>query len=252
MLLTGKRTLITGAAQGIGKATALAFAREGADMVLLDRNGPGAEAAAKEATSMGVKATALTCDVTDESQVESSVRDAVAQLGGLDVLVNTAAWLDPPVPVHEMSRDVWDKSITTDLTSVFLCCKHSLQAMVAQGSGGRVINLSSMAGRRGRANRASYGAAKAAIINLTESIASEVSQHGITVNAVCPGGVLGDRSLNIHRQLAERQGRTREEGERDYEQAKARYVTEEKVADLCVFLASLAADRITGEAIGIG
>jgi NAD(P)-dependent dehydrogenase (short-subunit alcohol dehydrogenase family) len=246
------RALITGAAQGIGKATALAYAREGHDLVLIDINGPGADKAAAECQARGAKATAMTCDVTDEAQVESTVKRAAAQLGGLDILVNTAAWLDPPIPVHEMPKEVWDRSITTDLTTVFLCCKHALQVMIPQGTGGRVINLSSGAGRRGRANRASYGAAKAAIINLTESIALEVGQYGITANAICPGGVIGDRSLNIHRQLAERQGRTREEGEREYEQMKSRYVSEEQVAELCVFLASPQASRINGQNIGIG
>jgi NAD(P)-dependent dehydrogenase (short-subunit alcohol dehydrogenase family) len=244
--------LITGAAQGIGKATALAYAREGADLVLIDINRPGVEQAARECQALGAKATGMTCDVTDEAQVEATLKRAAETLGGLDILVNTAAWLDPPIPVHEMPKEVWDRSITTDLTSVFLCSKHALQVMIKQGTGGRVISLSSGAGRRGRANRASYGAAKAAIINLTESIALEVGQYGITANAICPGGVIGDRSLNIHRQLAERQGRTREEGEREYEQMKSRYVSEEKVAELCVFLASPQADRITGQNIGIG
>ena len=246
------KALITGAAQGIGKATALAYAREGFDLVLIDINAAGAEKAAAECQALGAKATPLTCDVTDEAQVEATVKQAAATLGGLDVLVNTAAWLDPPIPVAEMPKEVWDRSITTDLTSVFLCSKHALQVMIPQGTGGRVINLSSGAGRRGRANRSSYGAAKAAIINLTESIALEVGQYGITCNAICPGGVIGDRSLNIHRQMAERQGRSREEGEREYEQMKGRYVSEEQVAELCVFLASPQASRINGQNIGIG
>ncbi|HEX5371028.1 MAG TPA: SDR family oxidoreductase [Dehalococcoidia bacterium] len=246
------RALITGAAQGIGKATALAYARASYDLVLIDINAAGAEKAAAECQALGAKATSLVCDVTDEAQVEGVVKQAAAQLGGLDILVNTAAWLDPPIPVAEMPKEVWDRSITTDLTSVFLCSKHALQVMIPQGTGGRVINLSSGAGRRGRANRSSYGAAKAAIINLTESIALEVGQYGITCNAICPGGVIGDRSLNIHRQLAERQGRSREEGEREYEQMKNRYVTEEQVAELCVFLASPQASRINGQNIGIG
>ncbi len=246
------KALITGGAQGIGKATALAYAREGFDLVLIDINAAGAEKAAAECQALGASATALTCDVTDEAQVEATVKQAAATLGGLDVLVNTAAWLDPPIPVAEMPKEIWDRSITTDLTSVFLCSKHALQVMIPQGTGGRVINLSSGAGRRGRANRSSYGAAKAAIINLTESIALEVGQYGITCNAICPGGVIGDRSLNIHRQLAERQGRSREEGEREYEQMKNRYVSEEQVAELCVFLASPQASRINGQNIGIG
>jgi NAD(P)-dependent dehydrogenase (short-subunit alcohol dehydrogenase family) len=252
MKLAGQRALITGAAQGIGKVIGLAFAQEGAYSVFTDLNGRGAAAAANEAAGLGVKATALTCDVTDEGQVEATIKRACELLGGIDILVNTAAWLDPPLPVHEMPEEVWDKSITTDLNSVFLCSKHALQVMVPQGTGGRVISLSSSAGRRGRANRASYGAAKAAIINLTESISLEVAQYGITVNCICPGGVIGDRALNLHRQAAERAGRTPEEGEREYEQMKSHYVSEQDVAQVAVFLASPAAERITGQAIGIG
>jgi NAD(P)-dependent dehydrogenase (short-subunit alcohol dehydrogenase family) len=253
MRLQGQRVLITGSAQGIGKATALVYAREGASIASIDINGAGAEQTAREAAEMGAPVTlALTCDVTDEAQVEATIKNAAEVLGGLDILVNTAAWLDPPIPVAEMPFEVWNKSITTDLNSVFLCCKHALQVMIPQNQGGRIINLSSGAGRRGRAMRSSYGAAKAAIINLTESLALENGQYGITVNAICPGGVIGDRSLNIHRQMAERQGRSREEGEKEYEQMKARYVTEDKVAELCLFLATPEADRINGQAIGIG
>jgi len=250
--LEGKRALITGAAQGIGKATALAFAKEGANLVLLDLNGSGAEAGASECAELGVKATGLACDMTDEKQVEATFDQASKALGGLDILVNTAAWLDPPIPVHEMPKEVWDKSISTDLTTVYLGCKHGLRIMIPQGTGGRVLNMSSMAGRRGRAFRASYGAAKAAIINLSESIALEVQQYGITVNSVCPGAVVGERARNISRDLAARVGRTREQGDADYEEAKVSFVTEERVAELLVFLASPVADKITGQNIGIG
>jgi NAD(P)-dependent dehydrogenase (short-subunit alcohol dehydrogenase family) len=252
MQLEGKRALITGAAQGIGRATALAYAREGARLALLDINGPGAEAIARECASLGTSAAGYACDMTDEAQVEATFDQARRALGGLDIVVNTAAWLDPPIPVHEMPREVWDKSMATDLTTVFLGCKHGVQIMIAQGTGGRVINMSSVAGRRGRAFRASYGAAKAAIINLSESVALEVQQYGITVNAVCPGGVVGDRARNIARDLAVRAGRTREDGDADYEKAKINFVTEERVADLLVFLASPVADKITGQNIGIG
>lgn len=252
MQLEGKRALITGAAQGIGKATALAFAREGAALALLDLNGPGAEAAAKECEALGAKATSHTCDMTDEGQVEAAFAEASRALGGLDILVNTAAWLDPPIPVHEMPKEIWDKSMNTDLTTVYLGCKHGLQVMIPQGTGGRVINMSSIAGRRGRAYRASYGAAKAAIINLSESIALEVQQHGITVNAVCPGGVVGERARNIARDLAVMAGRTAEDGDADYERNKVNFVTEERVADLITYLAGPSADKITGQNIGIG
>ena len=252
MQLEGKRALITGAAQGIGKATALAFAREGAVLALLDLNGSGADAAAKECEALGAKAAGFTCDMTDEGQVQTTFDAARRAMGGIDILVNTAAWLDPPIPVHEMPKEIWDKSMNTDLTTVFLGCKYGLQVMIPQGTGGRVINMSSVAGRRGRAFRASYGAAKAAIINLSESIALEVQQYGITVNAVCPGGVVGERARNIARDLAVRAGRTAEDGDADYERNKVNFVTEERVADLIVYLSSPVADKITGQNIGIG
>jgi NAD(P)-dependent dehydrogenase (short-subunit alcohol dehydrogenase family) len=251
MRLQGKNAIITGGAQGIGRATAIAFAQEGANVALLDLNGPGAEKIAAEAASHGVKTAAITCDVTRESDVEAAIANAVGRLGGLDILVNTAAWLDPPIPVAEMPFEVWDKAITTDLTTVFLCSKHALRIMIEQEHG-CVISLSSGAGKRGRAGRASYGAAKAAIINLTESMALEGAPHGVSVNCICPGAVAGDRALNIYRQLAEAQGRSAEEGETEYRKLEARFVTEEDVAGLAVFLASPEGSRINGQAISIG
>jgi NAD(P)-dependent dehydrogenase (short-subunit alcohol dehydrogenase family) len=134
---------------------------------------------------------------------------------------------------------------------VFLCSKHALKVMIGQERG-CVISLSSGAGKRGRAGRASYGAAKAAIINLTESMALEAGPHGITVNCICPGAVAGDRALNIFRQLAEAQGRSAEEGETEYRKLEPRFVTEEEVAELAVFLASPEGSRINGQAISIG
>lgn len=251
MRLQGKKAVITGGAQGIGRATAIAFALEGASVALLDLNGPGAQAIAAEAASHGVKAVAITCDVTRESEVEAAIAEAASQLGGIDILVNTAAWLDPPIPVAEMPFEVWERAITTDLTTVFLCSKHALQRLQEQGSG-CVISLSSGAGKRGRAGRASYGAAKAAIINLTESMAMEAGPHGVTVNCICPGAVAGDRALNIYRQLAEAQGRSAEEGETEYRKLEGRFVTEEQVAGLAVFLASEEGSRVNGQAISIG
>jgi NAD(P)-dependent dehydrogenase (short-subunit alcohol dehydrogenase family) len=251
MQLQGKKAIITGGAQGIGRATAIAYAQEGADLALLDLNQAGAEAIAAEAATHGVKAFAIQCDVTRESEVEAAIQSAVSQLGGIDILVNTAAWLDPPIPVAEMPFEVWEKAITTDLTTVFLCSKHALKRLQAQGHGS-VISLSSGAGKRGRAGRASYGAAKAAIINLTESMALEAGPHGVNVNAICPGAVQGNRALNIYRQLSEARGGSAEEGETEYRKLEERFVTEEQVAGLAVFLASEAGSRINGQAISIG
>jgi NAD(P)-dependent dehydrogenase (short-subunit alcohol dehydrogenase family) len=116
---------------------------------------------------------------------------------------------------------------------------------------GSIVSLSSGAGKRGRALRASYGAAKAAIINLTESMALEAAPHGINVNCICPGAVVGNRAENIFMDLAERSGKSREEGLREYEGLKERFVSEEEVADLAMFLLSERGARINGQAISI-
>ena len=220
-------------------------------MLVADLNGEGAAAIAKQVASKGVRGVAFACDVTDEAQVEAMVARAVSEFGAIDILVNTAAWLDPPIPVVDMPfEEVWRRALTTDLDSVFLCSKHALKVMIPRNQG-RIVSLSSGAGRRGRALRASYGAAKAAIINLTESMAMEAAPHGINVNCICPGAVIGNRAENIYMDLSERAGKSREDGLQEYEGLKSRFVSEEEVAQLALFLVSPESARITGQAIGI-
>ena len=173
-------------------------------------------------------------------------------LGGLDMLVCSAAWLDPTGPVHEMTADVWDRALSADLRTVFLSCRAAIRIMMTQGRGGRIVNLSSLAGRHGRANRASYGAAKAGIINLTESLALEVDRHAITVNAVCPGAVAGGRARDYMRSVALAEGLTPEQAEARFAEQSRGMPTEDEVAALVLFLVSPAARRITGQQVGIG
>jgi NAD(P)-dependent dehydrogenase (short-subunit alcohol dehydrogenase family) len=250
--VNGRRAIVTGAARGIGRATALALARDGDDVAILDLDADGAERAAAECRAFGCHAVGLKCDVASEVEVEAAFAKAGERLGGLDILVCTAAWLDPTGPVHEMPAEVWDRAIAADLRTVFLSCRAAIRMMIAGGRGGRIVNLSSLAGRQGRANRASYGAAKAGILNLTESLALEVDRYGITVNAVCPGAVAGARARDYMRSVALKEGLTGEQADARFAEQSRSMPTEDEVAAVVLFLCSPAARRITGQNIGIG
>ncbi len=245
MKLHGQTALITGGAQGIGRAIALALAREGANVVIADLNGDGAAQVAQEVGGISVA-----CDVTDEAQVEATVKRAVDEFGQLDILVNSAAIIDPAMLVVDMPREVWERTLTVDLTGTFLCCKHALKAMIPRKQG-RIINLSSIAGKMGYPLRASYAAAKMGVISLTMTLALEHGEHGITVNAICPGPVEGERMKSVITYRAQAQGRTFEEVEREYQETTAlnQFIQADDIAQLVVYLASPAGDRITGQAI---
>ncbi len=180
--LDGKRTIVTGAASGIGRAIALAFATEGARVACLDLNLDGAKAVAAEA---GGGAFALKVDVAKESSVDKQVAAAIAKLGGVDVMVNNAG-IATAAFVVDMPLRQWQQMIDIDLTSVFLGCRAVLPAMIAQKSG-RIINTGSQLGLCGAPALAHYCAAKGGVHALTKSIALEVGQYGITVNAIAPG-----------------------------------------------------------------
>lgn len=203
--LEGKKAIVTGAASGIGRAIALAFAAEGARVACLDLNLDGAKAVAAEA---GGRAFALKVDVTKESSVDKWVAEAIATLGGIDVMVNNAGIATASFVV-DMPLRQWQQMIDVDLTSVFLGCRAVLPTMIAQKSG-RIINTGSQLGLCGAPTLAHYCAAKGGVHALTKSIALEVAQHGINVNAIAPGptetailaGIPGDWIEEIRRGTA--------------------------------------------------
>lgn len=234
MRFEGQTAIVTGGAQGIGAAVAIALASEGANVVVSDINELGIRPVSDTINSLGAgSCLALACDVSDERQVEAMLRRTVEQFGQLDVLVNTAAWLDPAGPVVDLPLDRFQHALDTNLTGVFLCCKHALKTMIAAGKGA-IVNVSSINGLRGFPNRASYGASKAAVVNLTETIARECAEQGIRVN------------------LAELEGRTREEGLAEYEQRRSTLLQPEQVAALILYLVSAESDKVTGNAVKIG
>jgi len=252
MRFEGQTAIVTGGAQGIGAAVAIALASEGANVIVSDINELGIRPVSDTINSLGAgSCLALACDVSDERQVEAMLRRTVEQFGQLDVLVNTAAWLDPAGPVVDLPVDRFQHALDTNLTGVFLCCKHALKVMIAAGKGA-IVNVSSINGLRGFPNRASYGASKAAVVNLTETIARECAEQGIRVNAVCPSGVDTPRMPQLMANLAELQGRTREDGLAEYEQRRPTLLQPEQVAALILYLVSAESDKVTGNAVKIG
>ncbi len=186
MRLADRVAIVTGGSRGIGKATCLAFAREGAKVAVVGRNESDCGKVAARISAEGGAAIAVRADVSIEADVAAMANRVKQQFGRIDILVNNAGVNIPYKTVAELSLDEWNRVVATNLTGTFLCCRAVVPVMMAQGYG-RIVNLSSIGGRHGAAGRTPYRPTKAALINFTECLAAEVKGYGIDVNAVCPG-----------------------------------------------------------------
>ena len=258
--LDGKVALVTGAGRlrGIGRATALALAELGADVVVTgtgrdpstypeDEKKAGwrdVESTAEQIRAHGRRALTWTGDISKSEAIGRLVDSVTTTFGRLDVLVNNAAYPrgNDRVPLPDLDEDVWRKVLEIKLTGAFLLCKRIVPIMVGQ-KWGRIINLSSVAGKRGSPNTAAYNAANFGIQGLTQSLAMEVARHGVTVNAVCPGTIDTARMDVLGR------------GDRWQRQLDripmGRAASDEEVAGLIGFLCSPAAAFMTGQSINI-
>ncbi len=185
--LTGHVAIVTGDAQGIGRAIATHFAGEGADVGVVDLDEGRAGAVAAELAGLGVRSHGVAADVGDEAAVRRGFAALAEALGDADILVNNAA-IAGFVPVVEMTAEQWDEIMRVDLRSVFLCSREVLPAMLKK-KWGRIINVSSQLAHKGAGLQAHYVASKAGVLGFTRSLAREVAREGITVNALCPASV---------------------------------------------------------------
>src|SRR5215470_6208573 len=252
MLLTDRIAVITGASKGIGRVLAQQFAREGARVVCAARSQDLVHETVAMIRSAGGQAVAVVADAAREEGAQAIIEAGRQAYGRVDTLVNNAGDGGPTRPVHEYTIDDWFYTVNSCLTSAYLCSRFAVPPMIAAGRGA-IVNIASMAGRRGLAYRVGYCSAKAGQIGMTYGLALELGRHNITVNAIAPGAVEGDRIDRVIKGQAEVRGI-------DVERMRASFVersplrrmsTADDIAALAVFLCSDLARSISGQCIPV-
>jgi galactitol 2-dehydrogenase len=247
--LDGKSALITGAARGIGRAFAEAYAAEGAAVAIADINMAAAEAAAK---GIGPQAYAVHLDVTDQASIDGAVKAVEARQGGLDILINNAALFDL-APIVEITRDSYDRLFRINVAGTLFMLQAAARLMIARGKGGKIINMASQAGRRGEALVGVYCATKAAVISLTQSAGLDLIRHGINVNAIAPGVVDGEHWDHVDSMFAKHENLKPGEKKRAVGAAVpfGRMGTAADLTGMAIFLASPEADYIVAQTYNV-
>ncbi len=249
MRLQGKTAIITGAARGIGLEFAKAYIAEGANVVLADIN---SEAVAKAADSLGTKALGIRMDVTQQESIDEGIARAVKHFGSLDILINNAA-LFTAAPIVEIKREDFDRVMAVNFAGTMFCLQAAARQMIAQGTGGKIINMASQAGRRGEGLVAVYCASKAAVISLTQSAGLDLIKHGINVNAIAPGVVDGEHWDVVDAHFAKYENRPLGEKKRVVGQSVpiGRMATAADLTGMAIFLASSDADYVVAQTYGV-
>ena len=238
MSLKNKVVLVTGSAGGIGKVTALRFAQEGAKLAICDINEDTLKETASEIEALGAEVLSVAYDARDLLSTDEVFRKLLERFGTIDVLVNNTGIAGPTKPITDMTVEEWDETIETNLRSVFYCTKLAAPVMKEKNFG-RIINMSSMSGKRSLPNRSPYDASKMAIIGFTRCAAEELGRYNITVNAVCPGAVEGPRLERVFLKQAETRGISIEEVKDEFFKSSFLKwaVSPEDIAETILFLA---------------
>jgi len=238
---SGKVAFVTGASSGIGRTTALRFAREGASVSVVDVDGAGAERTAQEIIDEGGRALPLRCDVASDQQVADAVEATVREFGGLDAAFNNAGIEQPVSPLDQVSSGDFERLVSINLTGVYLCMKHQVIRMLERG--GTIVNTSSGAGVKGIAGQSAYCATKFGVIGMTKAAALDYAAQGVRINAVCPGIIetpMMDRFT----------GGTAEGRDRVIAQEPiGRMGSPDEIADTVLWLSSPASSFVVGHAV---
>ncbi len=240
----GKVAVVTGGSSGIGRASAVRFAREGARVVIADVNREGSEETVRMIGDTGGIARFIPTDVSRSADVAAMIEATVEAFGRLDYALNNAGINVPPQPVTEMPEEAWDRVIAINLKGIWLCLKYEVARMLRQG-GGAIVNMASVQGLGGGANTSAYAASKHGVIGLTRSVALEVARQGIRVNAVCPATIrtpMYERITGGGPEVEARQAAAHPIG---------RIGEPEEVAEAVIWLCSDAASFTTGHALAV-
>ncbi len=250
--LIGKAAIVTGAGRGIGHAMALRLAQEGADVAIVDINQESAEETAHEIRALNRRSLALSVDLSRIDLIAAMIDEVVAGFGRLDIIINNAGRVEIK-PFLDVTEKEWDQTIDLNLKGTYFCIQAAARQMIKQGAGGRIINMSSVSGRHGRADSSAYAASKMGIISVTQSAALALAKYNILVNAICPGIVPTPMWDQIDDDRARLFG---------YEKGTARAALvetvplkraaeAEEIAATAAFLASDDSSFITGQAINV-
>ncbi|MBM3265234.1 MAG: SDR family oxidoreductase [candidate division Zixibacteria bacterium] len=250
--LTGKAAVVTGAGRGIGRAIAVRLGQEGADVAVVDIHAQSAEETASAIRALGRRSVVLTVDLSRVEQIRVMIDQVVEAFGRVDILVNNAGRVEIK-PFLDVTEAEWDQTLDLNLKGTYFCLQAAARQMVKQGGGGRIVNMSSVSGRGGRADSSAYAASKMGIISVTRSAALALAQHGIRVNAVCPGIVptpMWDKIDEDRARLFGYQAGTARA--QLVEKVPLKRVAEaEEIAAAVAFLASDDSSFVTGQALNV-
>lgn len=250
--LTDRVAIVTGASKGIGRVMSRFFAREGAKVICAARSDALVQETVALIRATDGEAIAVTGDVSTEDGVRAMVAAGVKAYGRIDTLVNNAGDGGPTKPVQEYTTEDWFYTVNSCLTSAFMCSRFVVPEMIAAGRGA-IVNIASMAGRRGLMYRVGYCSAKAGQIGMTYGLALELGKHNITVNAIAPGAVAGDRIDRVIKGQADMRGVDVERMRKSFVERSPlqRMSTADDIAALAAFLCSDAARNISGQCIPV-
>lgn len=251
-MLTDRVAIITGASKGIGRVMSESFAREGARVVCAARSADLVSETAARVEAAGGRAVAVAADAGTEEGARAIVAAGLKAFGRIDTLVNNAGDGGPTKPIQEYTLDDWLYTVNSCLTSAYLCSRFAVAPMIEAGRGA-IVNIASMAGRRGLPYRVGYCSAKAGQMGMTYGLALELGRHNITVNAIAPGAVAGDRIDRVIKGQAEVRGVDEERMRKSFvERAPLRRMsTAEDIAALAAFLCSDLARNISGQCVPV-